>query len=258
MATNVREPCAEAVIRSGPAPSPRGKSTGRWVLAATILGSSITFIDGTVVNVALPVLQRELSASVADAQWVVESYALMLAALLLVGGSLGDRYGRARVFAAGVALFAAASVWCGLSPNVRHLIIARGVQGAGAALLVPGSLAIISASFTKEERGRAIGTWSGFTAIAAGLGPVLGGWLIENSSWRWIFFINVPLALAVLGIVWRRVPESRDEEVAKGLDWAGAGLATAGLGGVVFGRRVSPGLRPRPAASCARRAGSGA
>lgn len=205
------------------------------MLAATILGSSITFIDGTVVNVALPVLQTELGASVTDAQWVVESYALMLAALLLVGGSLGDRYGRARVFAAGVALFAAASVWCGLSPNTSQLIIARGVQGVGAALLVPGSLAIISASFAKEERGRAIGTWSGFTAIAAGLGPVLGGWLIENRSWRWIFFINVPLAAVVLAIVWRSVPESRDEEAAKEQDWWGAGLATVGLGGVVFG-----------------------
>lgn len=235
MATNAGEPRDWAVIRSGSAPAPSGKSTGRWVLAATILGSSITFIDGTVVNVALPVLQKELGASVADAQWVVESYALLLAALLLVGGSLGDRYGRVRVFAVGVAIFAAASVWCGLSPNMRQLIIARGAQGVGAALLVPGSLSIISASFAKDERGRAIGTWSGFTAIAAGLGPVLGGWLIENSSWRWIFFINVPLALAVLLIVWRRVPESRDEEAAKGQDWPGAGLATVGLGGVVFG-----------------------
>lgn len=235
MATNAGEPRAGALIRSGSAPPPRGRRTGRWVLSAAILGSSITFIDGTVVNVALPVLQKELGASVADAQWVVESYALLLAALLLVGGSLGDRYGRVRVFAAGVAIFAAASVWCGLSPNMRQLIVARGAQGVGAALLVPGSLSIISSSFAKDERGRAIGTWSGFTAIAAGLGPVLGGWLIENSSWRWIFFINVPLALAVLVIVWRRVPESRDEEAAKGQDWPGAGLATVGLGGVVFG-----------------------
>lgn len=235
MAINVSEPCAEGVIRSGAAVPPCGKGTGRWVLAATILGSGMTFIDGTVVNVALPVLQRELGAGVAEAQWVVESYALMLAALLLVGGSLGDRYGRARVFAAGVALFAAASVWCGLSQSTLQLILARGVQGIGAALLVPGSLAIISASFAKEERGRAIGTWSGYAAVAAGAGPVLGGWLIENASWRWIFFLNVPLAAVVLLIVWRRVPESRNEQAAETQDWRGALLAAAGLGGVVFG-----------------------
>jgi EmrB/QacA subfamily drug resistance transporter len=205
------------------------------VLAATILGSAITFIDGTVVNVALPVLQRELGASVTDAQWIVESYALMLAALLLTGGSLGDRYGRKRVFAVGVALFALASAWCGLSPDTRQLIFARAVQGIGAALLVPGSLAIISASFPKEERGRAIGTWSGFTAIAAGAGPVLGGWLIEHVSWRWIFFINAPPAAVVLLIVWRRVPESSDPKARGRLDYPGALLATLGLGGVVFG-----------------------
>lgn len=235
MAINVREPCAEGVIRSGSAAAPCDRSTGRWVLAATILGSSMTFIDGTVVSVALPVLQRELGASVTEAQWIVESYALMLAALLLTGGSLGDRYGRAKIFAAGVVLFAAASVWCGLAPNTEQLILARAAQGVGAALLVPGSLAIISASFAKQDRGRAIGTWSGFTAIAAGVGPVLGGWLIENASWRWIFFINVPLACVVLLIVWRRVPESRDEAAQEGSDWMGAILATVGLGGVVFG-----------------------
>ncbi|MGB8510337.1 MAG: DHA2 family efflux MFS transporter permease subunit, partial [Pyrinomonadaceae bacterium] len=237
LAINVRAPCDEGIIRSGSADATTSgdKSTGRWVLAATILGSSITFIDGTVVNVALPVLQRELNASATDAQWVVESYALMLAALLLVGGSLGDHYGRKKIFAAGVTLFVVASLWCGLSPNTGHLIIARAVQGVGAALLVPGSLAIISASFPKAERGRAIGTWSGFTAIAAGLGPVLGGWLIENVSWRWIFFINVPLAAVVLLIVWRRVPESRDREASGHLDFTGASLATLGLGGVVYG-----------------------
>ncbi len=210
------------------------KNIGRWVLAATILGSSLTFIDGTVVGVALPILQTELNASVTGAQWIVESYALMLAALLLVGGSLGDHYGRKKIFAIGVALFAAASVWCGLSPNVSQLIFARAIQGIGAALLVPGSLAIISASFSKEKRGAAIGTWSGLTAIAAGFGPVLGGWLIANASWRWIFFINLPLAAIVLLIVWRRMPESRDEEAASGLDYTGAFFATIGLGGVVF------------------------
>jgi EmrB/QacA subfamily drug resistance transporter len=210
------------------------RGSGNWILAATILGSSITFIDGTVVNVALPVLQTQLGASVADAQWIVEAYALMLAALLLVGGSLGDYYGRKKIFAAGVFVFAAASVWCGLSPGITQLIFARAVQGIGAAMLVPGSLAIISASFSAEKRGAAIGTWSGFTAIAAGFGPVLGGWLIAHASWRWIFFINVPVAIIVLLIVWRRVPESRDEDAAKGLDYPGALLATIGLGGVVF------------------------
>ena len=191
----------------------------------------------------LPVLQRELNASVAATQWIVESYALMLAALILVGGSLGDRLGRKRIFCAGVVLFALASVWCGLAPNIAQLIVARGVQGVGAALLVPGSLALISASFSKEHRGRAIGTWSGFTAIAAGLGPVAGGWLVETYSWRWIFFINIPLALAVLLIAFR-IPESRDEHATRRMDWLGAALATAGLGAVVFGLIESGARQP--------------
>ena len=210
-------------------------ASARWVLIAAILGSSITFIDGTVINVVLPVLQGELNASVAATQWIVESYALMLAALILVGGSLGDRLGRKRIFCAGVVLFALASVWCGLAPDIAHLIVARGVQGVGAALLVPGSLALISASFSKEQRGRAIGTWSGFTAIAAGIGPVAGGWLVETFSWRWIFFINIPLALAVLLIAAWHIPESRDERATRHMDWLGAALATAGLGAIVFG-----------------------
>jgi MFS family permease len=155
----------------------------------------MTFIDGTVVNLALPVLQRELGASVAQVQWIVEAYLLFLASLLLTGGALGDRYGRRSVFAAGITAFAAASVWCGLATNSSQLIAARVLQGAGAALLVPGSLAIISSSFPAEERGRAIGIWSGFSSVAAGVGPVLGGWLIENLSWRWIFFSTFPLPL---------------------------------------------------------------
>jgi EmrB/QacA subfamily drug resistance transporter len=204
-------------------------------MAATILGSSMAFIDGTVVNVALPALQANLDATVQDVQWVVEAYALFLAALLLVGGSLGDRYGRRLVFCLGVALFALASVWCGLAPSVGQLIAARAVQGVGGALLVPGSLAIISASFDEERRGRAIGTWSGFTAMTAAVGPVLGGWLIEHVSWRAVFFINVPLALAVLLVSFWRVPESRDEGENKQLDWWGAGLATLALGATVYG-----------------------
>jgi EmrB/QacA subfamily drug resistance transporter len=205
------------------------------VLAATILGSSITFIDGTVVGVALPVLQRELGTDIVGAQWIVESYSLMLSALILVGGSLGDRLGRRRVFSAGVLLFALASAGCGAAQTVGQLIAARAAQGVGAAMLVPGSLAIISASFSKENRGRAIGTWSGFTAISAGVGPVLGGWLVENASWRWIFFINLPLAAAVLVITWWHVPESRDEGAGGRVDVLGAAAATLGLGGVVYG-----------------------
>lgn len=235
MLSNTRQPCDEALVRAQPEVTDCGQMVGRWTLAAAILGSSITFIDGTVVNVALPALQSELSASVAQAQWIVESYALMLAALILVGGSLGDRLGRKRIFSAGVLFFALASVWCGLAPNITQLIVARGAQGVGAALLVPGSLALISANFGKERRGQAIGTWSGFTSIAAGIGPVLGGWLVEQFSWRWIFFINIPLAAAVLIIAWRRVPESRDEQARGRLDWVGATLAIVGLGGVIFG-----------------------
>lgn len=216
------------------AAAPCAKSSRPWVLAATILGSSMVFIDGTVVNVALPALQASLNATVVDAQWVVEAYALFLAALLLAGGSLGDHFGRKRIYSIGVVLFALASVGCGLAPNINQLIIARAAQGVGGALLVPGSLAIISASFDEDSRGKAIGTWSGFTAITAAIGPVFGGWLIQNISWRAIFFINVPLALIVLALVYLHVPESRDEESGR-LDWIGAALATLSLGALTFG-----------------------
>jgi len=195
----------------------------------------MAFIDGTVVNVALPALQANLSATVTDVQWVVEAYALFLAALVLVGGSLGDHFGRRVIFSIGVALFALASIWCGLAPNISQLIAARAVQGVGGALLVPGSLAIISVSFKSEDRGQAIGTWSGFTAITGAVGPVLGGWLIENVSWRAVFFINVPLAAIVLAIASWHVPESRDEDATAGLDWMGAILATVSLGAIVYG-----------------------
>ncbi|HEX3130998.1 MAG TPA: DHA2 family efflux MFS transporter permease subunit [Thermoanaerobaculia bacterium] len=231
----MKPPCDEAVIASGRAAAPCKESAEPWILAATILGSSMVFIDGTVVNVALPALQASLRATVVDVQWIVESYALFLAALLLVGGALGDRFGRKRIFSLGVALFALASVWCGLAPDVDQLIVARAVQGVGGALLVPGSLAIISASFSEDKRGQAIGTWSGFTAITAAIGPVLGGWLIEHVSWRAIFFINVPLAAVVLALVFRHVPESRDGDGAYGLDWPGAALATVSLGSIVYG-----------------------
>src|SRR5918912_1496615 len=224
MANIGRQPCDEGVIRSGRAARPCSKASGPWVLAATILGSSMAFIDGTVVNVALPALQKNLNATVADVQWVVEAYSLFLSALLLVGGSLGDLYGRRLVFAAGVALFALASIFCGLAQNISQLIIARGVQGVGAAMLVPGSLAIISASFSEEDRGQAIGTWSGFSAITAAIGPIIGGWLIEHISWRAVFFINLPLAIIVIALVFWRVPESREGDKGRRLDWVGACL----------------------------------
>jgi EmrB/QacA subfamily drug resistance transporter len=211
------------------------KSARRSVLAATILGSSMAFIDGTVVNVALPALQSAFRASAVDVQWVIESYALFLAALLLVGGSLGDHFGRRRIYTTGVALFAIASIWCGLAINISHLIAARAVQGIGGALLVPGSLAIITTSFPKEERGQAIGIWSAFTSITAAVGPVMGGWLIEHISWRAVFFINVPIGIAVVVLTYRFVPESREAKSAGELDWLGAFLATASLGALVYG-----------------------
>jgi EmrB/QacA subfamily drug resistance transporter len=232
--TALKPPCDEGAVRSRVAAAPCTLASGPWILAATILGSAMAFIDGTVVNVALPQIQARLNATAIDAQWIVESYALFLAALILVGGSLGDHYGRRRIFTLGVVMFAAASVLCGLASSPEQLIVARAVQGVGGALLVPGSLAIISASFEEERRGRAIGTWSGFSGITAAIGPVLGGFLVDNVSWRAAFFINVPLAVVVLWISFRHVPESRDPD-ARRLDIPGAVLATLGLAGVVYG-----------------------
>ena len=228
-----RSPCDEGSILAGSYGQP-ATANGPWILAATILGSSMVFIDGTVVNVALPALQSALGATIAQVQWVVESYALFLAALLLIGGSLGDIYGRRKIFVAGVVLFSAASIWCGLAPNIQQLIIARGLQGIGGALLVPGSLALISANFPEEERGRAIGTWSGFTSITAAIGPVLGGWFVQYGSWRWVFFINVPLGLAVVWLALWKVPESRAGDRSQRFDWVGGPLAALGFGGIVF------------------------
>ena len=230
----LREPCDENVIRSRPPTAPCSKSSGRWILAATILASSMAFIDGTVVNVALPALQTGLNATAVDMQWVIEAYSLLLSAFLLIGGSLGDHYGRRRIFLIGVALFASASVACGFAADIRQLIAARALQGLGAALLVPGSLAIISSSFSEKERGRAIGTWSGFSAITTGIGPVIGGWLIEHVSWRAVFFINLPLALLVILISLRHVAENSDKENTR-IDWLGAIFAATGLGALVYG-----------------------
>ncbi len=247
----MKPPCDEAVVESGSAVSPCQGKQAAWILAATILGSSMAFIDGTVVNVALPALQKSFGASVPGVQWVVEAYGLTLSALILVGGSMGDMFGRRRMFVLGTALFAAASVYCGLAPSLGHLIAARAVQGIGAAFLVPGSLALISASFEESERGRAIGTWSGATAITTALGPVLGGGLIQYLSWRWVFFINVPLAVAVIVISLWRVPESRSKHEGR-IDWLGALAATFSLTALTFGMIESARLgwtQPRVVAS---------
>jgi EmrB/QacA subfamily drug resistance transporter len=230
----MRAPCEGAVLRSGGNEVPCGEKAKPWILAATILGSSIAFIDSTVVNVALPAMQATFHATVVDVQWVVESYGLFLGALILVGGSLGDLFGRRMIFVAGVLVFAIASAACGSAANIHQLIVARSVQGVGAALLVPGSLAIISTSFDEKSRGQAIGIWSGFTAITTAVGPVLGGWLVEHASWRWAFFINLPIAASVIVISLWQIPESR-RSIAGRIDWIGALLAILGLGGLVYG-----------------------
>ncbi len=235
MSGMAKSPCDEAAITNGPASSGAAVGGGAWILAAAILGSSMAFIDGTVVNVALPSLQAALHATLSQVQWVVEAYALFLAALLLTGGSLGDLYSRRKVFALGVIVFAAASAWCGFAGDIHQLIAARSLQGIGGALLVPGSLALISVSFPVEQRGRAIGTWSGFTSITAAVGPVLGGWLVQHASWRWVFFINLPIALVVVLLILWRVPECGEKNRTLKLDWLGALLTTAGLGGIVYG-----------------------
>ena len=217
----------------------------------TILGSAMAFIDGTVINVALPVLQSEMHATINDAQWIVDIYLLVLSSLILAGGSLGDRLGRVRVFGAGVALFTLASVWCGLAPSVGQLIVARAVQGAGAALLVPGSLAIITAVFPREQRGKAIGTWSSFTAMAIIFGPLLGGALVQAISWRAVFFINIPFGALVLWIIFARMPSISGEE-GSAIDWLGTLLITIALGAITWSLIEAPAHHgPRVAAVAA-------
>jgi len=230
----MKPPCDEAAIRSTGASAPCLAKARPWILAATILGSSLAFVDSTVVNVGLPALQASLHATLVGVQWVVESYGLFLAALILVGGTLGDLFGRRLVFLIGVAIFAVASAACGLASNIPQIIAARSIQGVGAALLVPGSLAIIGASFDEQTRGQAIGTWSGFTAMTTAAGPVLGGWLIEHFSWRWAFFVNLPVAAAVIVLSLWQIPESRSA-IAGRIDWLGALLVTVGLAGLVTG-----------------------
>jgi EmrB/QacA subfamily drug resistance transporter len=234
-------PCDEAAIR---AVSPSANCTENakpWVLAVTILASTISYIDESVVNVALPTIEADLKASAAVTQWLVNAYMLSLTALVLVGGAAGDQLGRRRVFITGIAIFAAASLWCGLSGDIAQLILARAVQGAGAALLIPCSLAIIGATFNEVERGKAIGTWAAFSAISAAFGPVLGGWIVDHTSWRWIFLINPIIALPTILIALRHVPESRDPQATSSLDWKGALLAFLGLGALVYGLIAAPG-----------------
>jgi len=219
---------------------PCSPSAQRWTLIAAIVGSGMAFVDGTIVNVALPAIQQALDATTADAQWVMEAYALLLSALLLVGGVLGDRFGRRRVFAIGTAIFTFASLCCAVAPDIHTLIGARALQGLGAALLVPGSLALISSAFPKEKRGAAIGTWSAFSGITAAAGPVIGGYLVEYVSWHWAFLLNLPLGIALLVICYWRVPESRGDAGTGRLDVAGAALATAGLTGIVYALIEAP------------------
>jgi len=231
----IQAPCDEGAVRGAADTLGYDARTKRWVLGATILGSSMAYIDGSVVNVALPAIQADLAASLRGTQWVVNAYTLMLGALLLVGGSAGDRFGQRRMFILGVAIFTVASIACGFAPNVASLIAARVVQGVGGAFLVPSSLAIISAVFPDRERGKAIGTWAGLSAIATALGPPLGGWFVDTLSWREIFFINVPIAVTTLALAVRHVPESRTASAGGAVDWAGCVLATLGLGALAYG-----------------------
>ena len=232
-------PCDELVIGAQPVAPERACRHKRLALAATILGSSMAFIDGSVVNVALPSIQAELMASVAAIQWVVNAYLLFLGALVLVGGSLGDTLGRRTIFVSGIGIFTLASIGCGLAPHAGALIAARAVQGIGAALLVPSSLAIIGAVFDEHERGKAIGTWAGVAAITSAVGPVAGGWLVDTFSWRTIFFLNVPIACTTVALALAAVPDSRKSGAAEPLDWLGAAAAAVGLAALTYGLTIA-------------------
>ncbi|MGH9226035.1 MAG: DHA2 family efflux MFS transporter permease subunit [Acidimicrobiales bacterium] len=211
-----------------------GSSASRWVITAAVLGSGIAFLDATVVNVALPAIGRDLGTGLSGLQWVLDGYLLTLSALLLLGGSLGDLYGRRRMFVVGLVAFSAASVLCGVAPNVGFLVAARALQGVGGALLVPGSLSLLSASFRPEDRGPAVGAWSGLAGVVTALGPFAGGWLVDAVSWRWVFLINLPLAAVAAVITVRHVPESRDPAAGRRPDLVGAALVTVGLAGLVY------------------------
>ncbi|MFA1543073.1 MFS transporter [Actinomadura monticuli] len=219
-------------LRSGP---------GRWILLATVLGSGVALLDSTVVNVALPALGRDLHTDVAGLQWTINAYTLTLAGFILLGGSLGDRFGRRRVFLIGVVWFAAASVLCGVAQNIEMLILSRALQGVGGALLTPGSLAIIQASFAADDRPRAVGAWSGFGGVAAAVGPFAGGWLVEAAGWRWVFLLNVPLAAVVVLVSLRHVPETVDPDARGRFDVLGAVLAALALAGTTYALTEAPG-----------------
>ncbi len=235
MATFLKTPSDEGVIRTTSNTLPHNPQVGWYVLLGAVLGSSMAFLDSSVVGVALPLLQADLHATTAGVQWVMEIYMLFLAAFILVGGILGDHYGRRRIFVIGIVIFIVASVCCGFAPNLALLLLARAIQGLGGALLVPGSLAIISGSFSNQKREQAIGIWSAGIAIASILGPVTGGWLVQHASWRWAFFLNVPLAVTALTVALLRVPESRDEACEAKRDLWGTLLTVVGLGAIVFG-----------------------
>ena len=240
MTIYAKRPCDQVAIESVRTAGDCTTSAKPWVLAVTILASSIAYIDESVVNVALPAIETDLAASIVVIQWLVNAYTLCLSAFLLTGGAAGDLFGRRRIFVLGVAIFAVMSIWCGLSPNISQLILARAIQGAGAALLIPCSLAIIGATFDESERGKAIGTWAGFSALAGAVGPLLGGWIVDHFSWRWIFLINPVLALPAIWIALDKVPESRDTEAKGGLDWRGSLLALVSLGSLAFGLMSAP------------------
>lgn len=230
-----------AAVSAGTGTVRLGRPAGRWVILATVLGSGMAMLDGTAVNVALPTIGRELSASLGGLQWIVSGYTLALAGLILLGGSLGDRLGRRRVFVTGVVWFALASALCGLAPGTEVLIAARVLQGVGGALLVPGSLAIIQASFAPQDRPRAIGAWSGLGGLFAAIGPLLGGWLVVSAGWRWVFLINLPVAVIVVAVAMRHVPETRDEQATRKFDVLGAFLAALALAGITFALIDGPG-----------------
>lgn len=229
-----RSPCDHGVMQSTKATPPPSPSARRWTLFAAILGSSMAFMDGTVVNVALPAIQRNFNATASDAQWVIESYALFLSALLLVGGALGDRFGRRRLFIIGATLFALSSAACAISGSAVQLICTRSIQGIGAAMLIPGSLALISAAYPPAERGRAIGTWSAFSAITAAIGPVIGGFIVQHYSWNWAFLLNLPLSAVLLFVCVWKLPRDPGHPGREPVDIPGAVLATTALAGIIF------------------------
>ncbi len=235
MSNRGRPPCAEGVVRAAPERPGCDKRDQPWVLAVAILGSTIAYYDDAFVSVALPAIQRELVETLRGAQWVANINTLMLGALILAGGAAGDRYGRRRVFVVGMAIFAAASVACAVAPDAPTLLAARAAQGVGGALLVPSCLALISANFSKSERGMAFGIWTAFSAFASAVAPILGGWMVDALSWRVIFYINVPIALITIGIAYWRVPESRNDDDRMAPDWGGAALGTVCLAALAYG-----------------------